>query len=53
MTLEAYVAGHYGRRGGEFRLGIDVPPGLLASAPAGIHLPPAILDLGIALRVNL
>ena len=33
LTFEAYLAGHFGANGGEFRLGIDVPSRLLALDP--------------------
>ncbi len=54
LTLEAYVAGHYGRLGGEFRLALDVPQVTVNGTPTGpFHVPAPILDVGVALRVNL
>lgn len=58
VTLEAYVAGHFGARGGEFRFAIDafqVPaiPGV-EGLEEGIDFPgyqPQMIDLGLNLRV--
>jgi hypothetical protein len=54
LGLETYVAGHFGAREGEFRLGIDVPrqqvvPGL----SLGFSSAPLLVEAGIALRVSL
>ena len=56
LRVESFVAASFGARGGEFRLGFDLPlsdiaPGL----PAGqvISVPPPVLQLGVALRVAL
>lgn len=56
LRVETYVAGHLGARRGEHRLGLDVAgafPGV--PLPPGVpgEVPPAVLDLGIALRVAL
>jgi hypothetical protein len=54
LTLEAYGAVHYGARGGEFRLGLDVPQVTVNGTTYGpFHVAPPVLDFGIALRVNL
>ncbi len=59
LTFEAFVAGHYGHLGGEFRLGVDIPPQMLCNpdgTPNGVVIPEVkvsapIVDLGIALRL--
>jgi hypothetical protein len=43
LTVEAFVAGHYGHKVGEFRFGAGS-----GSSP----LNPIVLDFGLALRVN-
>lgn len=54
LTLEAYAAGHYGVRGGEFRFAADIPRYADATGrtfgPA--HIPVPVLDGGLALRMN-
>jgi hypothetical protein len=54
LRVEFFAAVHYGNKGGEFRLEIDVPslnlggttiPPIFVSAP--------LLDLGVALRINI
>jgi hypothetical protein len=47
LRVETYVAGHFGDRAGEFRLGLDLRPDL------PIFTPPQVFDAGIALRVSL
>jgi hypothetical protein len=44
ITLEAFAGVHYGHSGGEFRLGFDI---------AGFHNDPALVDLGLALRLKI
>jgi hypothetical protein len=44
ITLEAFAALHYGHEHGEFRFGIDL---------LGVHRDPALIDLGVALRLAL
>lgn len=53
MDVQAYVAGHYGTEGGEFRFALDIPPIALPGQEPfdGIQLAPAILDLGLNLRI--
>jgi hypothetical protein len=46
LRVETYVAGHFGSRAGEFRLGLDLPA-------LGVHSPPQVLDAGVAIRVSL
>ena len=61
LTLEAFAAVHYGARGGEFRLTIDIDPatgrnaaGFCEPMPAlGFHQGPPIVDLGVALRMKI
>src|SRR5581483_9967275 len=64
LTFEAFGAVHYGAANGEFRLGIDIPAvyQCVVTNPAtnamqsvqvspATHRDPAILDLGVALRL--
>jgi hypothetical protein len=61
LTFEAFVAGHYGNRGGEFRLGFDVAQQTICDVngmPTGAVIPPihvnaALVDLGVALRLKI
>jgi hypothetical protein len=59
MTLEAYLAGHAGARGGEFRFGLDIPSYQVTVPGAGqVTTPPfsqaaPVVDAGIALRMAL
>jgi hypothetical protein len=55
LRVETFAAGHFGTREGEFRLGFDVPPRVIAPGLPAIPFTtqPLILDLGIALRVTL
>jgi hypothetical protein len=52
LYLEAYADVHYGRRGGEFRLEINVPaqPGL--NIP-DIFVPAPLFDVGIGVRIRI
>jgi len=56
LTIQAYVQGHTGRKGGEFRFGFDEIPftdpttGIEAALP--IEYPYQLVDLGVNLRVN-
>lgn len=50
LVLEAYLQGHFGTSGGEFRLGVDVPR--TATTPA-VFVGAPIADAGLALRLNL
>jgi hypothetical protein len=51
LRFEAHVAVNYGPRGGEFRFALDVVPPPQTFDP--IHVPPAMLDLGVGLRISL
>jgi hypothetical protein len=66
ITLEAFVGVHYGSPGGEFRLGFDIPTQYTLQQPAptdgtapmctvtpGSRRDPALVDLGVALRVKI
>ncbi len=55
LTLETYLAGHLGKRGGEFRFGLDVPgqPLPIGGSTPPLSLPTPVLDAGVALRVKL
>ena len=44
ISFEAFAGVHYGHSGGEFRLGFDI---------AGFHNDPALVDLGLALRLKI
>ncbi|HET6921722.1 MAG TPA: hypothetical protein VFI16_01115 [Anaeromyxobacteraceae bacterium] len=52
VRLEAFVQGHLGRRGGEFRFEVDVPP-IDPVLPQGLKVLPPAADVGLALRVAL
>lgn len=54
LQLEAYLQGHFGTNGGEFRFGIDLP----SLAVGGTTTPPIfvgapVADAGLALRLSL
>jgi hypothetical protein len=54
LRLETYVAGHFGTREGEFRLGFTIPPSTIGGAPTqGFSTAPQVFEAGIALRVSL
>ena len=53
LTLEAYVQGHFGSSGGEFRFSLDVPPNAIPGLPGGVTVGPSTADLGLALRLHL
>ncbi len=58
LRVETYVAGHVGTRGGAYRFALDVDPADLAGVPlppgvGRVVVPPSVLDLGVALRVDL
>jgi hypothetical protein len=55
LRLEAFVAGHFGTEGGEFRLGLDIPPQNLGGGVTSpqIHVGAPLVDVGVALRVAL
>jgi hypothetical protein len=61
LTFEAFAGVHYGTRGGEFRIAIDIDPatgrdaaGFCTAMPAvGFHQPPPVVDLGVALRMKI
>jgi hypothetical protein len=49
LRFEAFAAIRYGRQEGEFRFGVED----LAVGSRTFNIPPSLLDLGLALRVNL
>ncbi len=56
MTVETFVAGHFGRKGGEFRLTLPADLGAAAAAQSGSSSFPSgapIVDVGVSLRVAL
>ncbi|HVI95709.1 MAG TPA: hypothetical protein VM753_16975 [Anaeromyxobacter sp.] len=52
LRLETFVAASFGHKGGEFRLGFDIPADQIP-APTSISVPVPVLQLGIAARVSL
>jgi hypothetical protein len=46
LRVETYLAGHFGSREGEFRLGLDLPRFRILS-------PPQVFDAGVAIRISL
>ncbi len=46
LFLEAYVAVHYGRHGGEFRLQVNIPD-------QGIFIPAPLFDAGLGVRIKI
>jgi hypothetical protein len=58
LRLEAFVQGHLGQRGGEFRFAVDVPelppvPGVLPDGLPAFSVPAPVLSLGVNLRLAL
>ncbi len=54
LQVESYASVDYGHRGGEFRLGFDIPGlSLNGSAPLNVVVPVPILQLGLGLRLAL
>jgi hypothetical protein len=57
LRVETFVAGSFGTRGGEFRLGFDVDRSDLTGDPADtgpfLSFPPPVLQAGVALRITL
>jgi hypothetical protein len=49
LTFEAFYGVHFGRKQGEFRFGVDD----LAIGGVSLSQPPALFDLGIALRLRI
>ncbi|MFH1531258.1 MAG: hypothetical protein ABIK09_11080 [Pseudomonadota bacterium] len=56
LTIQAYVQGHLGRKGGEFRFGFDEIPFTDPATAMDLSLPIAypyqLVDAGVNLRVN-
>lgn len=54
LSVEAYAAVHYGRRGGELRFGLDLPSLELAGVPIpAVFVPAPVFEAGVGLRVSL
>jgi hypothetical protein len=54
LTLEAYADVHYGTRGGEFRLAINIDPINLGTVQVPeINVQPTIVDVGVGARLSL
>jgi len=49
LSFQAFVSGRFGRTEGEFRFGVDA----LLIGGQSFSLPPASLDMGVALRVSI
>ena len=45
LRIEAYTAFHYGKKGGEFHFGIDLPP--------PFSYPYSQFEFGVGLRINI
>jgi len=55
LTVQAYVQGHYGRKGGEFRFGFDalaIDTGSGTPSVLPVAYPYQMVDLGLNLRVD-
>jgi hypothetical protein len=50
LSINAYVAGHYGEVG-ELRFGLDVPP-ILGVTEDAISVKPPVMDVGIGVMIN-
>ena len=54
LQVESYASVDYGHRGGEFRLGFDIPGVSLDGSPSiDVSVPAPILQLGLGLRLAL
>ncbi len=54
LFVEAFADVHYGNRGGEFRLGLDLPPQQIGDQiTPPISIPAPTFDLGIGVRVKM
>ncbi len=51
LTIETFAAVNYGVRGGEFRLGYDLPLGPPGSGAATLTIPAPVASFGIGLRI--
>ena len=55
LTVQAYVQGHYGQKGGEFRFGFDslpVDPGTGTPVSVPVAYPYQLVDVGVNLKVD-
>lgn len=55
LTLEAFIAGHYGNKTGEFRLQVDIRPGLTINGIAvpSVFLPASVFEMGVGARISI
>ncbi len=53
LSVEAYTAYHYGRKGGEFRFGLDIPPTVVNGQTVEFHQPAPTIELGVGLRISI
>jgi len=53
LSVNTYVAGHFGEPGGEFRFALDIPPVKgVEGLEDGISVPAPIVDVGLGLQLT-
>lgn len=54
LAVNAYVSGHFGEKGGEFRFAFDLPDDIATALGEadGIHVPAPIVDAGVGLSLS-
>jgi hypothetical protein len=50
LNVNAYAQAHYGQKGGEFRLTVDIPPES-GNFESGLFVPPPLVDVGLGASV--
>lgn len=53
LTIEAFASVNYGVRGGEFRLGYDVPLGPVGTEAPSLKIPAPIASFGVGLKLSI
>jgi len=53
LNLEAFADVHYGSKGGEFRLEVNLPPETVGLSVPAIFVPAPTFDLGVGLRIKI
>jgi hypothetical protein len=58
LTLNAFVAGNYGQRGGEFRFAVELPSDVVddprtPEVQESVSVPAPTVQLGVGLRINI